>query len=183
MDQLQISVGCLVDRRVYTAICRSNNEICCVVARNEHGLAGLVLVELNRNWIRRRPLLAARMALARYRVKRTASQPENTSSHHSRSSVPYPPAATAPLQWADGAPRVLFIGVDRAWRGQGLGKLLYKAMFEEIHKRGHSWLLARIATDNSASIRLHQETGWVLYEDSGVVFAVRDLRTSESTCS
>jgi ribosomal protein S18 acetylase RimI-like enzyme len=179
MDQLRISVGGLLDRKLYSAICNSSREICCVVARKEQELAGIALVELSRNWIRRRPLLAVRMAIAKYRLRATSVSSAEPA-HPAPPANVFPPAQNAPVRWADGAPRVLFIGVDPAFRGQGAGKLLYHAMFEEIRRQGKDWLLARIATDNLASIRLHQETGWMLYEDDAVVLASKDLRQSGS---
>jgi L-amino acid N-acyltransferase YncA len=81
------------------------------------------------------------------------------------------------MHWSDRAPRVLFIGVHPAWRGQGIGKLLYNAMFTEIQALGGTCILARVAVDNIASLHLHKETGWTLYEDDGVVFAIKDLQT------
>ena len=178
MDQLQISVGGLVDRKLYSAICNST-EICCVVARREHHLAGIALVELNRGWIRRRPLLALRMVIAKYRLKKASASPATKPvKHDPPPAMRFPSSHAAPVRWTDSAPRVLFIGVDPGWRGQGVGKLLYNAMFDQIRNRGNNWLLARIAADNLASIYLHKETGWVLYEDDGVVFAAKDLRAS-----
>jgi ribosomal protein S18 acetylase RimI-like enzyme len=180
MYRLQISVGGLVDRKLYSAICNSNREICCVVARKDEALAGIALVELSRSWIRRRPLLAVRMAIAKYRLRASSVSSAAAPAHQAIPSAVFPPAHSAPVRWADGEPRVLFIGVDPAFRGQGAGKLLYYAIFEEIRKQGNAWLLARIATDNLASIRLHQETGWMLYEDDAAVFAVKELRQSGS---
>jgi GNAT superfamily N-acetyltransferase len=180
MDQLRLSVGGLVDRKLYSAICNSSREICCVVARKEQALAGIALVELSRGWIRRRPLLAVRMAIAKYRLQAASISSATEPAHRAAGPAVFPPSQTAPVRWANGAPRVLFIGVDPAFRGQGAGKLLYHAIFDEIRKQDNAWLLARIATDNLASIRLHQETGWMLYEDDAVVFAVKDLRQSGS---
>jgi ribosomal protein S18 acetylase RimI-like enzyme len=177
MDQLQISVGGLVDRKLYSAICNST-EICCVVARQEQHLTGIALVELNRGWIRRRPLLALRMVIAKYRLRRASVSPATQPVNHVPPAIPFPSSHAAPVRWTDAAPRVLFIGVDPAWRGQGVGRLLYDAMFDQIRQRGNDWLVARIAADNLASIHLHKETGWVLYEDDGVVFAAKDLRQS-----
>ena len=87
-----------------------------------------------------------------------------------------PLARNAPIQWSASEPRVLFIGVHPAWRGKGIGKALYNAIFDEIRSRGRDRILARIALDNTASLRLHKETGWELYEDVGVVLGVKKLR-------
>lgn len=180
MYRLRISVGGLIDRKLYSAICNSSREICCIVARKDQDLAGIALVELSRDWIRRRPLLAVRMAIAKYRLRAASLSSATKPAHQAAPPAVFPPSQNAPVRWADRAPRVLFIGVDPAFRGQGAGKLLYHAIFDEIRKQDNAWLLARIATDNLASIRLHQETGWMLYEGDAVVFAVKDLRQSGS---
>jgi GNAT superfamily N-acetyltransferase len=171
MQLLHISVGGIEDRTVHRAIC-SSREICCVVARDDNDLAGIAMVELNRNWIRRRPLLAARMLLNRLRHKRS---PGEGAPQSPVVASPVPPAAAAPLRWSDAAPHVLFIGVHPDWRGKGVGKSLYQAIFDEIRVRGHNHIVARIATGNVASLRLHEETGWKLYNDDGVVLAIKDL--------
>jgi GNAT superfamily N-acetyltransferase len=166
MDELRISVGGLMDKALYRAMC-SSSEVCCVTARAGEDLAGIALVEFNRRWLWRRPLLVARMVMSRLRSKNAA-----------RGESAAPPLAlpkNPPIHWSDRAPRVLFIGVAPSWRGKGVGKSLYEAMFDEIRRRSHKYLLARIAPDNTASLRLHEETGWALYEDDGVVFAVKSL--------
>lgn len=177
MHTLRISLGGLQDRSLYRAMC-SSAEICCVVARNEQELGGIALVELNRNWIRRRPVLAARMVLARLRHKRSPGTSNPTSPATAAPGIPL--AQNPPMRWSDRAPRVLFIGVDPAWRGQGVGKRLYEAMFDEIRALGETCILARVALDNFASLHLHNETGWVLYKDADVVFAIKDLQPARS---
>jgi ribosomal protein S18 acetylase RimI-like enzyme len=183
MAELRITIGGLQTRALYRAMTGSP-EICCVVARQANRIAGIALVELNRNWIRRRPLLAARMVLVRFvlsRLRRHSSEASQPSvSHSSASAKPFALAKNPPLRWSDNAPRVLFIGVHPNWRGQGIGKLLYNAMFDQIRALGGKCILARVAVDNIASLHLHNETGWRLYEDDGVVFAFKDLQTASS---
>ena len=178
MHQLHISVGGLVSRALYRALCRSSSDICCVVARQGQDLAGIALVERNRNWIRRRPLLAARMILTRLQRKNRSS---DSSRPHPSAEPALPLGKNPPVAWGDGSPRVLFIGVHPASRGRGVGKLLYNAMFDHIRSLGSPWLLARIAPDNVPSLHLHKETGWMLYEGDEVVLAVKDLRAAPSS--
>jgi hypothetical protein len=64
--------------------------------------------------------------------------------------------------------RVIFIGTTRAARGQGVGGRLYGSVMADRP------LVARIAADNLASLRLHRSLGWRLYRDGGVVLAVHD---------
>ena len=175
MYQLHISVGGLMHRSLYRALCGSSSDICCVVARQGQALAGIALVERNRNWIRRRPLLAARMILARLQRKKWSSDSSRT---HPSEAPALPLGKNPPVAWGDGLPRVLFIGVHPSSRGRGVGRLLYHAMFDHIRSLGSPWLLARIAPDNVPSLHLHKETGWMLYEGDGVVLAVEDLRAA-----
>lgn len=178
MAELRITLGGLQTRALYRALC-SSPEVCCVVARQADQIAGVALVEINRNWIRRHPLLALRMAFVRFvlsRLRRTPSSPSLPATPASPKAFPIPLAQNPPLRWSDPAPRVLFIGVDPRRRGQGIGKLLYNAMFDEIRASGGKCILARVALDNIASLHLHHETGWRLFEDDGVVFAFKDLQ-------
>lgn len=169
MRELRISVGGLEHTALYRAMC-SSDEVCCVVARENEILAGIALVELNRNWIWRRPTLLLRMLMVRIRRK------EGMSGSGPAPVASLPLARNPPIKWSDAAPRVLFIGVHPAWRGKGIGKALYDAMFDEIRAGGHHRMLARIAPENIASLHLHKDTGWDLYEGDGVVFAIKNLR-------
>jgi GNAT superfamily N-acetyltransferase len=174
MRQLRISVGGLEDPGLYRALSASS-EICSLVARDGSQLAGIALVEISRRWIWRHPFLLVRMLMARLRrnkgVSAGASFPENPA-------PPFPLFSSPPLDWKDRKPRVLFIGVHPDWRGKGIGKALYFSMFDAIRSRGYDCILARIALDNTASLYLHEETGWVLYEGGQAVLAIRNLRAT-----
>jgi GNAT superfamily N-acetyltransferase len=174
LDTLRVPVGNLAEPSLYQAMCNSP-EICTVVAIANGTAAGVALVELNRGWIWRRPFLLARMLMSRIRTKHNrsgsaraqASPPAELPSFISRSKPT--------IQWADPGPRVLFIGVDRAWRRRGIGKQLYERVFEELRSGGHVHLRARIARHNVPSLQLHHETGWQLFKDGDVVLAIRQL--------
>jgi ribosomal protein S18 acetylase RimI-like enzyme len=64
--------------------------------------------------------------------------------------------------------RIIVVGTAPAARGRGVGAELYRAMMRDRS------LVARIAPDNHASIRLHRSVGWRLYPDGEVVLAVHE---------
>jgi ribosomal protein S18 acetylase RimI-like enzyme len=91
----------------------------------------------------------------------------------------FPDSSLAGHRWEDpdgdhGA-RIVFVGVRPAFRGGGIGEALYRAFFDAAAARGATLVLARIARDNHASIRLHRAAGWSLYRDADGVLAVRAL--------
>jgi len=75
---------------------------------------------------------------------------------------------TPPRTWnAPGdAWRIILIGTDPAARGRGVAAQLYRAVMADRS------LVARIALDNTASLRLHRAVGWRLYRDKDVALAV-----------
>jgi ribosomal protein S18 acetylase RimI-like enzyme len=62
--------------------------------------------------------------------------------------------------------RIIFIGTAPAARGRGVAALLYRSLMPDRS------LVAHIARENEASIRLHRSVGWRLYPDGDVVLAV-----------
>jgi len=50
--------------------------------------------------------------------------------------------------------------VERAWRGQGAGRVALEALFPEYERRGFWKLSSRIFSDNAASIALHERCGF-----------------------
>jgi len=75
-----------------------------------------------------------------------------------------------PRTWADpgDAWRIIIVGTAPAARGRGVAAELYRAVMRDRS------LVARIAADNHASIRLHRSLGWRLYPDGDVVLAVHE---------
>jgi len=78
--------------------------------------------------------------------------------------------ANPPLTWdrPGGAWRIIFVGTARLARGQGVAHRLYADIMSDRS------LVARIARDNLASLRLHESLGWRLYPDGDVVLAVHE---------
>lgn len=81
--------------------------------------------------------------------------------------------------WSDAGPliaKILFVGVDTEHRSRGLAARLYGDLMLRLARRGVTRIDARIGAKNTASLRLHERTGWTLRPDDGVVFATRSLR-------
>jgi L-amino acid N-acyltransferase YncA len=52
------------------------------------------------------------------------------------------------------------IYIDEQCRGEGIGSLLVKSLLEEARKLGYHAVIARITSDNPASVRLHESAGF-----------------------
>ena len=61
-------------------------------------------------------------------------------------------------------------------RSRGLAARLYGDLMLRLARRGVTRIDARIGAKNTASLRLHERTGWSLRPDGSVVFATRSLR-------
>jgi hypothetical protein len=77
-------------------------------------------------------------------------------------------AGVPPRTWRDpgDAWRIIFVGTAADARGKGIAAQLYQSVMTDRS------LVARVALDNTASIRLHYSLGWRLYRDGGVALAV-----------
>ncbi len=74
------------------------------------------------------------------------------------------------VAWAGASsyrPRAAYAGiadhsvyVDRAWRGQGAGRVALEALIPEYEQRGFWKLSSRIFPENRASLRLHARCGF-----------------------
>jgi hypothetical protein len=87
-----------------------------------------------------------------------------------RTSMPAIPFDTGPpgYTWANprDAWRIIFVGTSPAARCRGVAAQLYRCVMRDRS------LVAHIARENEASIRLHRSVGWRLYPDGDVVLAV-----------
>lgn len=178
LEQARVSVGGWTHNDIYRAICASRHSVTVVarlenVARQESSVTGIALVELSRAWLYWHPWLAFRIVCHRWMQSRQAGS-HNAEDVATGPGTPFR-SGPPPVPWSKPGPRVIFIGVDASCRGQGIGKQLYEEMFAELRRRGYRLLRARIATDNFASLELHHRTGWDLYDDHGVVTALRPL--------
>jgi len=143
-----------------------------VARRDDNEVVGLAIAAYDtetfwHGFFLRHPLLAAAAILKRL-TRRSA-----------------PPAASRGIpavgrpSWSDAGPRIakiLFVGVDSEHRSRGLAARLYGDLMLRLARRGVTRVDARIGASNTASLRLHERTGWTLRPDDGVVLATRSLR-------
>ena len=135
-----------------------------LLATNGAGVGGFLVVlrapwTFWRGFLARHPLLAVRMALF----------------HLIRASGPVVPASgkLIPFGWDGDSPerqRILMIAVSTAHRRQGLAGALYQHLFQFCP--GRSWALVDRA--NSASLALHQATGWSIEGEGDPILATRE---------
>ncbi len=153
------------------ALCREavlGGGIVLILAREGDRPAGFVagVIDPARTWpalLRRHPGLGLRIALSRglERVRRprpAAARAERGETSPSR----------GPSAWDESSPevaRVILIGVDDEFRGQGVGLGLYDAFARELAGRGVRRLVARIDAENRQSLALHRRAGWDLEAD------------------
>jgi len=64
--------------------------------------------------------------------------------------------------------RIIIVGTAEHVRGRGVAARLYR------HLMADRSLVARIAVDNTPSIRLHESLGWRIYPDGPLLLAVHD---------
>jgi GNAT superfamily N-acetyltransferase len=164
-----------------------NHRIDFRIALEGEGVLGLVLAApasyqwafLIRHW-----LIALRCVTSRAAERLTPARPHHLVAVPRRSAAAVEPS-TPPRSWNEpgDAWRIVFVGTAPRARGRGVAARLYEAVMAERS------LVARIAKENAASLRLHQSLGWRLFADGKVVLAVhlrggpnreRDYRAPEA---
>lgn len=173
LQELRVSFGGIEGRALYRALC-SSKSVLAVAAHVEGRLAGITITELDRNWIYKHPILAARM-LRRRLSPHLHTVPAIAPVQHTPAISGFVRDSACPVPWSAREPRIVFIGVEAGNRGRGLGSALYRETFRELEGRGRTNLLARIDSGNIASILLHAHTGWEIYLDGGVITALKRL--------
>jgi GNAT superfamily N-acetyltransferase len=176
LTRMSVSFAGITSRAMCRAICVSSAKrgapLIIVARRDDHEVVGLAIAAYDtetfwHGFFLRHPLLAAAAILKRLGHR---SAPASASS-----SIP----AVGRPTWADAGPRIakiLFVGVDARHRSRGLAARLYGDLMLRLARRGVTRVDARIGAANTASLRLHERTGWTLRPDDGVVFATRSLR-------
>jgi len=166
LDELQVSLFGVQSHPLHVALASDAiaGTIDARVALEDASVRGVVLAAPSRYW-RLALLKHWRVASAclRARLRHAGTRP---TSEAPSESVPVP--SSPPRTWdrPGGAWRIIFIGTTRAARGQGVARRLYGDIMSNRS------LVARIARDNVASLRLHESLGWQLYPDGDVVLAV-----------
>lgn len=157
---------------------------CIIVAAYQDGTpCGIVIAIVNRvhfwRWfLLRHPIsglvFAALKLQQRLRRRRRPGPPEAAVRHKS----PSLDAAGLKRTWRESSATIaktLFIGVAPESRGRGIAKQLYTRLFGALRQQGVTRIDAHIDSDNLASVRLHESSGWqVQFGEIGYI-ATKDL--------
>ena len=181
LDELRLSLFGVRTRRLHTALVEDGiaGEIDCRIATEADRVLGVVLAAPASYW-RTAPLKHWGVAIDCVRARLSVGAQDAAADRESFIS-PETPAVLcdgAPaLTWAEpgDAWRIILVGTSAPARGQGVAGHLYRRLMAERS------LVARIAIDNTASIRLHRSLGWTLYRDGAVVLAVHE-RGRQAAC-
>ena len=170
LNTLRVSLFGVQSARLYHALVGDAvaQRIDCRIALGAHDLYGVVLAAPRGYW-RSALLQHPALAVECLRARLAASKHADASTHADESPIEFD-AGNPQRTWADpgNAWRIVFVGTAPAARGRGVAADLYRAMMRDRS------LVARIAADNQASIRLHRSVGWRLYPDGDVVLAVHE---------
>jgi ribosomal protein S18 acetylase RimI-like enzyme len=176
LETLRVSLFGTRSRRLYRALVADGTarRIDCRVALASDGVCGVVLSAPRAYW--------TSALLTHWAVAADCVRARLFSRDHPQAPPSSPPIGPRPAQrvaydigsprrtWGDpgDAWRIIVVGTAPAARGRGVAAELYRAMMRDRS------LVARIAADNDASIRLHRSVGWRLYPDGEVVLAVHE---------
>jgi GNAT superfamily N-acetyltransferase len=179
LDTLRVSLFGAQTHRLHRALVADGmaQRIDCRVAIADKDPCGVVIAAPRAYW-RSALLLHPAVALDCLRA-RIAPAPAATPTDRSEEAV----AVHQSVAFDGGTPRrtwdepgdawrIIIVATAPAARGRGVAADLYRSVMRDRS------LVARIAPDNHASIRLHRSVGWRLYRDSGGVLAVHDLEQS-----
>jgi hypothetical protein len=175
LDALRVSLFGIHSRHLHDALVADAvaQRIDCRIALAADEVCGVVLAAPRAYWTSALLMhLGVAVECARARLSVHARHDRSGSAPD----VAHPPAdiiydSGSPRRtWGDpgDAWRIIFVGTAPTARGRGVAADLYKSVMRDRS------LVARIAADNLASIRLHRSVGWRLYPDGGVVLAVHE---------
>jgi ribosomal protein S18 acetylase RimI-like enzyme len=120
----------------------------------------------------RHPLACTSWIIGRFVARLGSSrsvQGPGAISEASRDFIELPPPPRDAIGWDCRSPttcRIAFIGVSSAFRGNRIAERLYSVVALVARDAGYSHILCRIASDNTASIRMHQRAHWRLFRDN-----------------
>ena len=170
LDDLRVSLFGVSSRRLYTALAHdaATGAIDGRVATNGGSICGLVLAAPASYW---RSAMLTHWPLALECVAARLTRHNGTHSPQPPNQAPITPVRGLPsMTWAEprDAWRIIIVGTAEDARGKGVAARLYRSVMAERS------LVARIAVDNTPSIRLHESLGWRIYPDGAVLLAVHD---------
>ena len=175
LGQLRVSLFGVDSNRLYAALVGDalTNRIDCRVATLAGELCGMVIAAPRSYW-RSAPLRHAGVAVDCLRARVASARQSFGAATSSLGSTPTSvrdvelESGLPPRTWSNpcDAWRIIVVGTAPEARGLGVAATLYRSVMRDRS------LVARIAPDNTASIRLHRSVGWRLYADDGVVLAV-----------
>jgi len=163
LDELKVSLFGVQSHPLHVALVSDAvaGTIDARVALEGVSMRGVVLAAPSRYW---------RLALLKHwRVASACLRARFRHAGRKRATEPSLPSSP-PRTWdhPGDAWRIIFVGTTPAARGQGVARQLYGDIMSDRS------LVARIARDNVASLRLHESLGWQLYPDGDVVLAVHE---------
>jgi len=176
LDTLRVSLFGVHSRRLHAALVADaiTRDIDGRVAVSGDEVSGIVLAAPRRYWTTA-PLRHWDVGIDCVRARFFAGD----ATHPPRPSPPTPSTVADRVGYDPGSPRrtwrdhgdawrIIIVGTAPAARGRGIAADLYRSVMRD------RTLVARIAADNHASIRLHRSVGWQLYPDGDVVLAVHE---------
>jgi len=168
LEDLRVSLFGIGSRRLLTVLVNDaiRGAIDCRIASDQDEVLGAVLAAPPSYW---RSLPAKHWEIAVLSVRaRLAGHPEGLPAVVPSETLALMRDEVPPRTWGDpgDAWRIIFVGTAARSRGKGIAAQLYQSVMTDRS------LVARIALDNTPSIRLHHSLGWRLYRDGGVALAV-----------
>jgi hypothetical protein len=182
MAELRVSLFGTGSRRLHTTLVNdaTRGAIDCRIAAESEEVIGVVLAAPASYW--RRTLLthwALAFECVRARITRREPAASSLASEARADLAALMDSGTPPVTWNNPADawRIIFVGTAARARGKGVAGELYRSVMADRS------LVARIALDNTPSIRLHHSLGWRVYRDGDVALAVhlRDWQASGSS--
>ena len=171
MDELHVSLFGTESRRLHTTLVNDGvaRTIDCRIAAESGSVIGVVLAAPASYW-RHTLLTHWTLAFDCVRARIAAREPAAPSTAKEvRSELGGVTAGgTPPVTWRNPANawRIIFVGTAAHARGRGVAGDLYRSVM------ANRSLVARIALDNTPSIRLHYSLAWRIYRDGDVALAV-----------
>jgi GNAT superfamily N-acetyltransferase len=177
LHRLRVSLLGIHSRRLHSVLVTDGvgGRIDCRIACQAEQVAGVVLAAPASYW---RWLVLGHWGIAfecvRARSRARGGSPK-AAPRLSQDALALLENEPAPRTWkAPGdAWRIIFVGTAPEARGKGIAAQLYRSIMADRS------LVARIALDNTASIRLHHSVGWQLFRDGDVALAVHLRRSGQ----